>query len=294
MVVAYVSLGPDRLPRLPPRLALVRPPDRRRRGADRPHPRPLPLQRAARLRRPPLHRPLPRRAARSRPGARAPAGRSSPCWSRPACCAPRPGSSPSPTSPTWRCPACEAGSVRRMSGLPRTGGYSSAGLLDRRLPGEGARLRSRGVWHLALAAPLPWALFDWITAGSPTYSFTGTRETVETLDRQTGPVDLVLYGPRRLGEVLQWPGMVGAARRRRPRPRLPAPPQRDRRRRRGPRPRRLRDPRLRRAGDHRPLHDARRRGAGDLRRARPARLAPARARPPLAAALAGLRRRSSR
>ena len=64
---------------------------------------------------------------------------------------------------------------------------------------------------LALAAPVLWALFDWITAGSPTYSFTGTRETVDTLERQTGPVDLVLYGPRRLGEVLQWPGMVGAA-----------------------------------------------------------------------------------
>jgi hypothetical protein len=64
---------------------------------------------------------------------------------------------------------------------------------------------------LALAGPILWALFDWITAGSPTYSFTGTRETVETLERDTGPVDLVLYGPRRLGEVLQWPGMVGAA-----------------------------------------------------------------------------------
>jgi len=64
---------------------------------------------------------------------------------------------------------------------------------------------------LALAAPILWALFDWVTAGSPTYSFTGTRETVETLERQTGPVDLLLYGPRRLGEVLQWPGMVGAA-----------------------------------------------------------------------------------
>jgi hypothetical protein len=63
---------------------------------------------------------------------------------------------------------------------------------------------------LALAGPVLWALFDWISAGSPTYSFTGTRETVETLDRQTGAVDLVLYGPRRLGEVLQWPGMVGA------------------------------------------------------------------------------------
>ncbi len=64
---------------------------------------------------------------------------------------------------------------------------------------------------LALAAPILWALFDWITAGDPLYSWTGTKETVETLERQTGPVDLVLYGPRRLGEVLQWPGMIGAA-----------------------------------------------------------------------------------
>ena len=64
---------------------------------------------------------------------------------------------------------------------------------------------------LALAAPVLWALFDWITSGSPTHSFTGTRETVDTLARDTGPVDLVLYGPRRLGQVLQWPGMVGAA-----------------------------------------------------------------------------------
>jgi hypothetical protein len=64
---------------------------------------------------------------------------------------------------------------------------------------------------LALAAPILWALFDWVTAGSPTYSFTGTRETVDTLARHTGPVDLVLWGPRALGEVMQWPGMVGAA-----------------------------------------------------------------------------------
>jgi len=63
---------------------------------------------------------------------------------------------------------------------------------------------------LTLAAPLLWAIYDWITAGSPTYSFTGTRETVETLGRHTGPIDLVLYGPRALGEVMQWPGMIGA------------------------------------------------------------------------------------
>jgi hypothetical protein len=63
---------------------------------------------------------------------------------------------------------------------------------------------------LAAAGPLLWVLFDAITAGDPLYSWTGTKETVEALERQTGPVDLVLYGPRRLGEVLQWPGMVGA------------------------------------------------------------------------------------
>jgi hypothetical protein len=68
-----------------------------------------------------------------------------------------------------------------------------------------------GLAALAAAGPLLWAAFDWITSGDPLYSFTGTRDTVETLERQTGPVDLVLYGPRRLGEVLQWPGMIGAA-----------------------------------------------------------------------------------
>jgi hypothetical protein len=64
---------------------------------------------------------------------------------------------------------------------------------------------------LTLAAPILWALFDGITTGNFLYSLTGTQETVETLKRHTGPVDLVLWGPRALGEVMQWPGMVGAA-----------------------------------------------------------------------------------
>jgi hypothetical protein len=63
---------------------------------------------------------------------------------------------------------------------------------------------------LAAAGPVLWLLFDGITTGNFLYSLTGTQETVETLKRHTGPVDLVLYGPRALGEVLQWPGMVGA------------------------------------------------------------------------------------
>jgi hypothetical protein len=71
--------------------------------------------------------------------------------------------------------------------------------------------RMAGLVLLAASGPLAWAIFDWITAGDPTYSFTGTRDTVETLQRQTGPVDLILYGPRRLGEVMQLPGLIGAA-----------------------------------------------------------------------------------
>ena len=74
------------------------------------------------------------------------------------------------------------------------------------------RSRNELMWLgvLALAPPIVWILFDAITTGEPLYSLTGTQSTVETLDRHTGPVDVLLYGPRALGEVLQWPGMVGA------------------------------------------------------------------------------------
>jgi hypothetical protein len=73
------------------------------------------------------------------------------------------------------------------------------------------RERVVGLVALAAAAPIAWALFDLITTGDPVYSLTGTQKTVDTLNRQTGPVDLILYGPRRLGEVMQIPGLLGAA-----------------------------------------------------------------------------------
>ncbi len=62
---------------------------------------------------------------------------------------------------------------------------------------------------LALGGLIIWVLFDAVTTGNPLYSLTGTQETVATLKRKTGPIDVVLYGPRRLGEVMQWPGMIG-------------------------------------------------------------------------------------
>jgi hypothetical protein len=93
-------------------------------------------------------------------------------------------------------------------------------LVERDPDREGLAIRPRtrlddryvvGLVALAASGPLAWALFDLITAGDVLYSLTGTQETVETLERQTGPVDLVLYGPRRLGEVMQIPGLLGAA-----------------------------------------------------------------------------------
>jgi hypothetical protein len=98
--------------------------------------------------------------------------------------------------------------------------YLAYMLVEREPGGEGLALRARSevderqvavLIALAAAGPLIWAAFDLITAGDPLYSLTGTRETVDTLNRQTGPVDLVLYGPRRLGEVMQIPGLLGAA-----------------------------------------------------------------------------------
>jgi hypothetical protein len=78
-----------------------------------------------------------------------------------------------------------------------------------RLAGGRIDRETIGLALLAAAGPVIWVAFDLITTGDLLYSLTGTRENVETLERETGPVDVVLYGPRRLGEVLQWPGMVG-------------------------------------------------------------------------------------
>jgi hypothetical protein len=106
----------------------------------------------------------------------------------------------------WLWLAFEVGRTERLLAKQGVGVRGWAvGWRGERSPGELAWLAV-----LAAAGPILWILFDAITTGDPLYSLTGTQETVETLRRQTGPVDLVLYGPRRLGEVLQWPGMVGA------------------------------------------------------------------------------------
>ncbi|MFN2612727.1 MAG: hypothetical protein ABR536_05100 [Solirubrobacterales bacterium] len=69
-------------------------------------------------------------------------------------------------------------------------------------------------WRLALlaaAAPLAWAAFDLAVTGDPLYSLTGTRDTVSALGRDTGIVDALRLAPRRLGEILREPVLLGAA-----------------------------------------------------------------------------------
>ncbi len=64
---------------------------------------------------------------------------------------------------------------------------------------------------LALAAPLVWILSDLAITGHPFWSLTNTQHTVETLHRYTGIANVPEYIPRRIGEILRPPVLVGAA-----------------------------------------------------------------------------------
>ena len=63
----------------------------------------------------------------------------------------------------------------------------------------------------AAAAPVLWALADLAVTGNPLYSLTGTRENAEVLNRVTGLQNVPLTVPRRLGEILREPVLLGAA-----------------------------------------------------------------------------------
>ena len=63
---------------------------------------------------------------------------------------------------------------------------------------------------VAAAAPLLWALADLAVTGDPLYSLTGTRANAETLQRKTGLSNVPLTVPRRLGEIVREPVLLGA------------------------------------------------------------------------------------
>ena len=68
-----------------------------------------------------------------------------------------------------------------------------------------------GLTLLAAAAPLVWVLSDLAIAGDALWSLTNTRHTAQTLDRVTGIANVPEFIPRRIGEILRAPVLVGAA-----------------------------------------------------------------------------------
>ncbi len=68
-----------------------------------------------------------------------------------------------------------------------------------------------GLTLLAAAAPLAWILSDLAIAGDALWSLTNTRHTAHTLARVTGIANVPEYVPRRIGEILRPPVLVGAA-----------------------------------------------------------------------------------
>jgi hypothetical protein len=55
-----------------------------------------------------------------------------------------------------------------------------------------------------------WFAADWIVTGNPLWSLTDTREGAQELDRVTGLQHVPTTAPRRLGEILREPVLVGA------------------------------------------------------------------------------------
>lgn len=62
----------------------------------------------------------------------------------------------------------------------------------------------------AALAPVLWLLSDWAMTGDPLHSLTGTRDTAATLGRITGIGEVPLTAPRRVGEILREPVLLGA------------------------------------------------------------------------------------
>ena len=73
------------------------------------------------------------------------------------------------------------------------------------------RARDLRLVALAVAAPVLWALADLAVTGDPLHSLLGTRGNAQALERITGLGAVPGTAPRRLGEILREPVLVGAA-----------------------------------------------------------------------------------
>jgi hypothetical protein len=93
-----------------------------------------------------------------------------------------------------------------LAGLLRPEAWAFSGLYWLYLKDRSPRLVL-----MTVAAPLVWVLSDLAITGHPFWSLTNTQHTVETLHRHTGIANVPEYIPRRIGEILRPPVLVGAA-----------------------------------------------------------------------------------
>lgn len=68
-----------------------------------------------------------------------------------------------------------------------------------------------GLAAVAALAPVIWLAADWLVTGNPLHSLTGTQENAAVLNRVTGLGAVPITAPRRLGEILREPVLLGAA-----------------------------------------------------------------------------------
>jgi hypothetical protein len=102
-----------------------------------------------------------------------------------------------------------------LAGLLRPEAWAFSGLywLYLMTSAKGTRTRAE-IGRLALlaaAAPLIWIVSDLLVTGDPLWSLTNTRNTASTLHRIRGIANVPEYVPRRIGEILRPPVLVGAA-----------------------------------------------------------------------------------
>ena len=103
-----------------------------------------------------------------------------------------------------------------LAGLLRPEAWAFSGLYwvyllidERRAPSRSRRALA-GLTLLAAAAPLIWIASDLAITGDALWSLTNTRHTAHTLQRITGIANVPEYVPRRIGEILRPPVLVGA------------------------------------------------------------------------------------
>jgi hypothetical protein len=115
--------------------------------------------------------------------------------------------------PAARPAAAKVLGLLALAGLLRPEAWVFAGLYWLYLAFHVRLERRRLVWLGALVcvAPLLWLASDLLVTGNALWSLTNTRATAHQLGRETGILKVPEYIPRRLGEILRVPVLLGAA-----------------------------------------------------------------------------------